>query len=201
MTGKYMKHLSRAAILGVLLLSVGCATGPYGKPLYQSSSSAPILGALDRAYVLHIDDQTYLGLDHLPGSMDLLYESGYDQVRHEMDAHFAIDIYFRTESREDMQLRTWNAFSGALMGATLGAIIGGSGTSAALGAASGGLLGAVLPTPSTDLVRIDIQVHSFTRGRGSYMSAVVDLASLPYFEVPYAVDHHVARMLSRLPRR
>ncbi len=210
---KIWKNLFFLLVMTVPVLGTGCATDPYSSPYYKVSEDppfsdqggrAPILSARDQTYILDIDDRTPFGLYRLPRTMDLLYNRGYDQVRRERDADFAIDISFGVETHQNPQVRAWNTFGGAVTGAAVGAIIGGAlgdpGPGAAAGAAGGGLLGAVLPAP-TDLVRIDIQIHSFTQRHGSRMSAVVDLASVPSYDVAHVIDHQVARMLRGLPRR
>ena len=207
------KKLSLAALLVVLALSAGCATSGSAGPYYRVSESdsyemrgalGPIPGPMDQTYVLDIDDRTPFGLYRLSRTMNLLYNRGYDQVRRERYADFAIDILFTMETRDDPHLRAWQTFGGALTGAGMGAIIGGAlgdpGPGAAIGAASGGVLGAVLPAPK-HLVRIDIYLHSFTEGQEAHMHAVVDLASVPHYEVAHVIDHQVSRMLRRLPRR
>jgi hypothetical protein len=199
------------AVILVAGLLTGCATGPYG-PYYRTAQYPSVgeplsplsLGPGDRTYVLHVNDQTPFGLYQLPLTENVLYDWGYDRVRRQREADFTIDILFTAGLRDNPDVRTGNVVGGALFGAAAGAIIGGAtggnpGVGAAIGAASGGALGVVAPA-DTEVVRIDIHLHSFTSGASSQRSVVIDLASVPPYEVQQVIDNEVARTLRSLPR-
>lgn len=210
-----MKALSwTCKTLGVALalaLLAGCAAGPPA-PYYSTTSSpavvgpsggAPLnVGVQDRFYILRIDDRTPFGLQNLPQSQNLLYEKGYDQVRREREADFALNIAFFATTRDNPNARAGNVVGGALLGAATGAIIGGAlgspGEGAAIGAGSGAALGLVAPADAA-MVRIDITAQSYRDGTYSSSSAMVDLANVPPYDVQRVVDMQVSRILQTLP--
>jgi hypothetical protein len=204
--------VGRLLLMGVLAIMLyGCAVTPAG-PYYHVSDNHPRaesyerfrLGPGDRYYVMHVENRTPFGVHELPRTMDLLYDKGYDRVRKERRADFSVDVFLSAVLRDNPNARAANTLGGALFGAAAGAIIGGAagdpGAGAAIGAASGGVLGAVAPA-DTPMVRIDVNLHSFTDGGDYRKSVTVDLATVPPYDVPNAIDHEVSRMLSELPRQ
>jgi len=207
-------RLDRLVIaLILLIITVGCAS-PYGPPgpHYNVQQNTPPGGGYGPLYLppkdlffsLNVNDNTPFGLRYLPQTLDMLHSKGYDMVRREREADFVIDINLTGTYRENGQVRAGNALGGAMVGAATGAIIGAAtgdpGIGAAIGAAGGGVLGAAAPA-ATPMVRIDIQVQSFTDRSMSRRSATVDLSSVPPPDAPRAIDNEVSRMLSSLPRR
>lgn len=189
----------------------GCAVspGPYynvhDNPTYSGSSNGYFsLGPDDQYYVLRVEDRTPFGMHHLPKTDDMLYERGYDKVRREKEADFAIDVTLSAGMQDNPNQRAANTVGGALFGAATGAIIGGAlgdpGPGAAIGAASGGALGLVAPA-STPLVNVDIELYSFSEQKSSRMSRTIDLSTVPPQDVPYVIDNEVSRMLQTLSRR
>lgn len=210
-----MKAVPRSFKIVTLVCAIaflgGCAAGP--APYYSVSTPAPPpgeesgvlrVGPQDQFYVLHLEDHTPFGLQHLPQSMNVLYEKGYDHVKRERKADFALDIAFFGESRDNPQVRAGQMIGGALLGAATGAIIGGAlgspGRGAAIGAASGGTLGLVAPA-NTPIVRIDIRTQGLRDDYVSYKSAFVDMANVPPYDVQRVIDIQVSRMLEDLPPR
>ncbi|NLI80723.1 MAG: hypothetical protein GX443_03435 [Deltaproteobacteria bacterium] len=145
-----------------------------------------------------------MGLHRLPRTEQLLYDKGYDRVRRERDADFAIDITLSAGLRDNPDVRAGQALGGALAGAAAGAIIGGAlgdpGPGAAIGAASGGLLGLAAPA-ATSVVRIDVNIQSFRTGETSSATATVDLARVPPPEAFHVIDSETARLVATLPRK
>jgi hypothetical protein len=199
---------ARMVLLLLLVASLGACVAAPGGPYYRvSENPAPPdfrVGVNDQTYVLEINDHTPFGLHRLPHTMDLLYNKGYDQVRREREADFAVSVSFEGGVRDNPDVRAGNTVGGALAGAAVGAIIGAAagdpGAGAAIGAASGGALGLVAPA-GTNVLRIDVDLQSFTERVSSRGSATVDLAAVPPRELRRVVDHEVARLLQSLPRR
>ncbi len=202
-------------VIGILFLVGflgGCAVGPPASPYYGTVYDQPggeaqerfTLGPNDVTYVLDVDDRTPFGLGYLPLTVDRLYAKGYDMVRRQRDADFAVDVIFSAGSRDNPEVRGANFLGGALFGAAAGAVIGAAagdpGVGAAIGAASGGALGMVSPA-DTPLVRIDVNLTSFRGGYNGHQSTVVDLSRVAPPDVRYAIDTEVSRMLHSLPRR
>lgn len=204
----------RSLIAVMLLVSAAGCASPYGPPgpYYNVQQSAPPGGGYgplslppkDQFFSLNVSDNTPFGLRYFPQTVDMLYNKGYDMVRREREADFAIDISLTGAYRENGQVRAGNALGGAMVGAATGALIGAAtgdpGVGAAIGAAGGGVLGLAAPA-ATPMVRIDIQVQSFTDRSISRRSAVVDLSSVPPPDAQRVIDNEVSRMLSSLPRR
>lgn len=217
-----MQKTPRPMILvGFVVLLVGltaCATPPPGQyrvmenPTYQytptpdsSYSGGYIsLNPEDRFYVLQVNDQTPFGVRDLPRTDDVLFNKGYDKVRRERKADFAIDVGLTAMHAENPERRAGQTVGGALLGAAAGAAIGGAlgdpGQGAAIGAASGGVLGFAAPAGTT-LVRIDLRVYSYSEGRDYNKSATIDLASVPPQDVHVVIDNEVSRMLQGLPNK
>jgi hypothetical protein len=197
----------------LLTAAAGCAS-PYGPPgpHYNVQRNTPpgegygplYLPPKDQFFSLNVSDNTPFGLRHLPQTVDMLYSKGYDMVRREREADFAIDISLTGTYRDNAGVRAGNALGGAMVGAATGALIGAAtgdpGVGAAIGAAGGGVLGAAAPA-ATPKVRIDIQVQSFTDRSMARRSATVDLSSVPPPDAQRVIDNEVSRMLSSLPRR
>ncbi|MHC1742106.1 MAG: glycine zipper family protein [Syntrophobacteraceae bacterium] len=200
-------------VLMFLIIAGGCAS-PYGPPgpYYDVQRNTPqggdygplYLSARDQTFSLNVSDNTPFGLRYFPQTVDMLYNKGYDMVRREREADFSIDISLTGAYRENGQVRAGNALGGAMVGAATGALIGAAtgdpGVGAAIGAAGGGVLGLAAPA-STPMVRIDIQVQSFTDRSITRRSAMVDLSSVPPPDAQRVIDNEVSRMLSSLPRR
>lgn len=188
-----------------------CAVGPAG-PYYQVSESrgpartfAPIaLGPNDQAFILQVEDRTPFGPYSLPGTLDMLYKKGYDEVRRQKEADFSIDVALSASAQENPEARAAHTVGGALMGAAAGAIIGGAlgdpGQGAAIGAASGGALGFVSPA-ATPFVSIDINIYSNRERQSFHRSATIDLTHVPPPDVRHVIDTEVVRLLQDMPAR
>ncbi|MGA2938604.1 MAG: hypothetical protein ABSF52_16095 [Syntrophobacteraceae bacterium] len=200
----------------VVLLG-GCATTPYG-PYYTvntpppaESNQAPTenesnyltVGPQDRFYIMHVENSTPFGA-RFPQAHRVLYEKGYDQVRREMEADFSLDIALTMEARDNPDLRAEHLLGGAILGAATGALLGAVAhapvTGTIAGAAGGGFLGLASPA-NTPMVRIDIHTQSFRDQTVSSKSIVLDMAHVPPYEVPRAIDMQISRMLQTLPPR
>ena len=199
----------------VVLLG-GCATSPYG-PYYTAqqppvaASPAPggnepaflTVDPQDRTYVIHVDNRTAFAF-HLPQANRVLYEKGYDQVRREREADFAVNIAITTAARDNPDARAEHLLGGAILGAATGALIGAAAgapaTGAIAGAAGGGFLGLAAPA-DTPMIRIDIQTQSFHDGTVSSKSVVLDMANVPPYDAPRVVDIEISKMLETLPSR
>ncbi|MCE5242429.1 MAG: glycine zipper family protein [Syntrophobacteraceae bacterium] len=200
-----------ALILAGILSS--CAVGPAGAPHYDvvenpvpPDQQAPLrLDPRDQNYTMRVDDRTPFGLQQLPGTVNMLYQKGYDNVRRDREADFAIDVILTSAFRDNPNVRGANMLGGALAGAAAGAIIGGAtghpGTGAAIGAASGGVLGAAALPADTPMVRIDVTITSMHDRVSSQRSRTIDLAGTPPQDVQFVVDREVTRILDSLPRR
>ncbi|MCU0572486.1 MAG: glycine zipper family protein [Syntrophobacteraceae bacterium] len=177
---------------------------PYPPPPAYASEPPFSLGPNDMTYVMDVQDYTPLGIHQLPFTVQTLYRRGYDQVRRQREADFAIEIVLSGGSRDNPDVRAGNALGGALFGAATGAVIGAAagdpGAGAAIGAASGGALGIIAPA-STPLVRIDLNLYSLHDRASSQRSTTIDLAAVPPYDVQRVVDFEVSRLLSALPRR
>ncbi len=199
----------------VAMILIGMSACAYPEPYYRSASLPPPaaspepysdlrVGINDRNFVMQIYDRTNIGFRRLPQAEQLLYDKGYDRVRRERDADFSIDITISMGVRDNPDVRAGQTLGGALAGAAAGAIIGGAvgdpGPGAAIGAASGGLLGLAAPA-ATSVARIDIKLHSFTEGRGSFASTTIDLDRVPPPDAYRVIDGEISRMLQVLPRR
>ena len=180
------------------------ASQPYPPPPAYASEPPLSLGPDDMTYVMDVQDYTPLGIYHLPFTVQNLYRRGYDQVRRQREADFAIEVVLSGGSRDNPEVRAGNALGGAMFGAATGAIIGAAtgdpGAGAAIGAASGGALGIIAPA-STPLVRIDVNLYSLRERTNSQRSTTIDLAAVPPYDVQRVVDFEVSRLLSALPRR
>lgn len=202
---RFLVYIFCASILSA------CAVAPAG-PYYRVSESPSqpasyqdfTPGPKDQNYVMQVSDRTPFGLERLPKTDNMLYSKGYDRVRTDRDADFAIDVAFAAGVQDNPNVRAGNTLGGALAGAAAGAIIGGAtghpGTGAAIGAASGGALGMVAPA-GTSLVTIEINLQSFRDRQVSHRTATVDLTNVPPYDVARVVDTEVARLLESLPRR
>ncbi len=212
------RHSSRILILLVVLAGAMTACAPYQYgPYYGSGPGQPYpppsgyaseppfnLGPNDMTYVLDVQDHTPLGIYHLPQTVQTLYRKGYDHVRRQGEADFAIEVVLSAGSRDNPNVRAGNALGGAMFGAATGALIGAAagdaGAGAAIGAASGGALGIIAPA-ATPLARIDVNLFSLRDRTNSQRSVTIDLASVPPYNVQRVVDLEVSRLLSGLPRR
>ena len=200
----------------VVLLG-GCATTPYG-PYYTvntpppaESNQAPTenesnyltVGPQDRFYIMHVENSTPFGA-RFPQAHRVLYEKGYDQVRREREADFAVNVALSAEPRDNPDARAEHLLGGAILGAATGALIGAAAgapiTGTIAGAAGGGFLGLAAPA-DTPMVRIDIQTQSFRDNTSSSKSVVLDMAHVPPYDVPRAVDIQVSKMLQSLPAK
>jgi hypothetical protein len=206
------------AIGFALVLLGGCTTAPYGPGPYYSVQTPPpppapgppenpanvlTVGPQDRFYLMHVDNNTPFDA-HLPQAHHVLYEKGFDQVRRQGEADFALDISLVTEARDNPDLRGEHFLGGAILGAATGALIGAAAgrpaLGAAVGAAGGSALGLAAPA-ETPMVRIDIRTQSFRDGTTSSRSAIVDMARVLPYDVPRVIDIQVSRMLETLPAR
>ena len=198
----------------------GCATTPYG-PYYTASTPPPTpppesnqapapeeanylsVGPQDRFYLMHVENSTPFGV-HFPQAHRVLYEKGYDQVRRQGEADFALDIALTMEARDNPDLRAEHLLGGAILGAATGALLGAIAhapvTGTIAGAAGGGFLGLAAPA-NTPMVRIDIHTQSFRDRAVSSKSVVLDMAHVPPYDVPRAIDMQISRMLQALPTK
>ena len=188
-----------------------CAVGPSG-PYYQVSESRPqagtytpiALGPNDQTFILQVEDRTPFGPYSLPGTLDMIYKKGYDEVRREREADISINVAFTASAQENPEARAAHTVGGALVGAAAGAIIGGAlgdpGQGAAIGAASGGALGFVSPA-STPFVTIDINIYSNRERQSSHRGATIDLTHVPPPDVRRVIDTEVTRLLQDMPAR
>jgi hypothetical protein len=195
----------------VLLLG-GCATSPY-QPYYTTQAAPAVstpptptyleVGPQDRFYILRVDNRTSFAIT-LPESHRILYQKGYDEVRRENKADFAVNIGVTTEARDNPDARAEHLLGGALLGAAAGALIGAAAgapaTGAIAGAAGGGVLGLAAPA-DTPMIRIDIHTESFRDGTTSSKAAVLDMANVPIYDAPRVVDIEISRILDTLPNR
>ncbi len=196
----------------------GCATTPYGPYYTANPPPAPVelnqaptgneandlaVGPTDRLYLMHVDNRTPFGV-RFPQTHQVLYEKGYDQVRRQGEADFSLDISLIAEARDNPDVRAEHLFGGAVLGAATGALIGAAlhapATGAAIGAASGGALGLASPA-DTPMIRIDIHTQSFRDRTVSSKSVVLDMAHVPPYDVPRAIDIQISRMVQPLPPR
>lgn len=201
--------LAGLAMVLALTVTLGACAPP---PPYYHPSAGPApeysepfrIGLNDKTYTLTVEDRTPFGVHQLPASNDVLYQYGYDAVRRQKQADFAVDIILSAGAQDDPNARAANTVGGALIGAAAGAIIGGAfhdpGAGAAIGAASGGALGLAAPA-ATPVVRIDVHLQSFNERLTSSKSRVIDLAGVPPHEVHRVIDGQIADMLRTLPRR
>jgi hypothetical protein len=199
-----------------VVLIGGCATTPYG-PYYTvntppaESNQTPTeneanylaVGPQDRFYIMHVENRTPFGAP-FPQAHRVLYEKGYDQVRREMEADFSLDIALTMEARDNPDLRAEHLLGGAILGAATGALLGAVAhapvTGTIAGAAGGGFLGLAAPA-ATPMIRIDIHTQSFRDQTVSSKSVVLDMAHVPPYDVPRAIDMQISRMLQTLPPR
>ncbi len=161
------------------------------------------VGPEDQNYVLHVDNRTPFPVRFHQANR-ALYEKGYDQVRREREADFAVNIALSAEPRDNPDVRAQHFLGGAILGAATGALLGAAGGRPVLGtivgAASGGAFGAAAPA-DTPMVRIDIQTQSFRDNTSSSKTVVVDMAHVAPYDVPRVIDIQVSRMLETLPAR
>jgi outer membrane lipoprotein SlyB len=209
-TSKILVIGSAAVLLG------GCAT-PYG-PYYSAQPTPPAVsvpapaadesniltvGPQDRFYVMHVQNQTSLGI-RFPQSRRVLYEKGYDQVKRQREADFSLDISVITEARDNPEVRGTQALGGAILGAATGALLGAAAgapvTGTIAGAAGGGFLGLAAPA-DTPMVRVDVRTQSFRDGGTSAKSVVIDMAHVPPYDAPRIIDDQVSAILGALPAR
>jgi hypothetical protein len=196
-----------------LVLLGGCATSSYNPyystqpgPVVAGPTTAPTflnVGPQDRYYALNVDNRTGFAI-HLPEAHRTLYQKGYDQVRRQRQADFAVNIAISAEPRDNPDARAEHMLGGALLGAAAGALIGAAAgapaTGAIAGAAGGGILGLAAPA-DTPMLRIDIQTESFRDGATSSKSVVLDMANVPLYDVPRVLDIEISKMLDTLPNR
>jgi hypothetical protein len=194
----------------------GCATTPYGQ--YYTASTPPpesnqapapdeanylSVGPQDRFYLMHVENSTPFGA-RFPQAHRVLYEKGYDQVRRQGEADFALDIALTMEALDNPDLRAEHLLGGAILGAATGALLGAIAhapvTGTIAGAAGGGFLGLAAPA-NTPMVRIDIHTQSFRDRTVSSKSVVLDMAHVPPYDVPRAIDMQISRMLQTLPTK
>jgi uncharacterized protein YcfJ len=140
----------------------------------------------------------------LPEAQRVLYEKGYDRVRREREADFAVDVSLTTAARDNPDVRAEHLLGGAILGAATGALIGAAAgrpvLGSVVGAAGGGFLGLAAPA-ATPMVRIDVRTQSFRDRTSSSRCAVVDMARVPPYDVPRVIDIQVSRMLETLPSK
>jgi uncharacterized protein YcfJ len=121
-----------------------------------------------------------------------------------MEADFSLDIALSMEARDNPDLRAEHLLGGAILGAATGALFGAVAhapvTGTIAGAAGGGFLGLAAPA-NTPMVRIDIHTHSFRDQTVSSKSVVLDMAHVPPYDIPRAIDIQISRMLQTLPPR
>jgi len=203
------------AILG------GCVATTTNGPYYpaQSPPAAPpaaanpasaeneahflTVGPEDRYFIMHVENNT--GFEaRFPKARRVLYEKGFDQVKREREADFALDIALGYETRDNPDLRAQHLLGGAILGAAAGALFGAIGGRPVLGtivgASSGAALGLTAPA-DTPIVRIDVRTESFRDGTISSKTVVVDMAHVPVYDVPRVIDIQVSRMIESLPAR
>jgi len=214
---KTWEWFSKILAIGfAVVLLGGCATTPYGpyytvNPPPADPNQAPAgnetnyltVGPQDHFYIMHVENRTPFAV-HFPQAHQVLYEKGYDQVRRQGEADFSLDIALTTEARDNPDVRAEHLLGGAILGAATGALIGAAvhapATGAAIGAASGGALGLASPA-DTPMIRIDIHTQSFRDQTVSSKCVVLDMAHVPPYEVPRAMDMQISRMLQALPPR
>jgi hypothetical protein len=200
-----------------LVVLGGCATPYYGNyyTVQQPPAAAPnqppavdeaavlTVGPQDRYYIMHVDNATPFPA-HFPQAHRVLYEKGYDQVRREGEADFSLNIALSTEARDNPDARAEHLLGGAILGAATGALIGAAAgapvTGTIAGAAGGGFLGLAAPA-DTPMVKVDIQTQCFRDNTSSSKSVVLDMAHVPPYDIPRAVDMQVSRMLQALPAK
>ncbi len=211
---------SRILAIGfAVVLLGGCATTPYGpygpyspyytvnpppvesgQPPAESETTVLTVGPQDHFYLMHVENRTPFGV-HFPQAHRVLYEKGYDQVRRQAEADFALDIAVIAEARDNPDVRAEHLLGGALLGAATGALIGAAvhapATGAAIGAAGGGFLGLASPA-DTPMIRIDIRTQSFRDRTVSSKCVVLDMAHVAPYDVPRVIDIQVSRMLQAL---
>jgi hypothetical protein len=206
---------SKILAIGLALaLLGGCAAapppypGPNAVPPPEESAAPPAptylsVGPQDHLYIMHVDNQTPFRI-RLPQVHRILDEKGYDPVRRQREADFALNILLITEARDNPNVRGEHLLGGAILGAATGALIGAVAGRPALGAiagaAGGGVLGLAAPA-DTPVVRIDVRTQSFRDGTTSEKTAVVDMARVPPYDVPRVIDIQISRMLEDLPAR
>lgn len=216
---KTRKWSSKILTIGfAVVLLGGCATdGAYyttvqpppppavSNPAPPAENEAQFLtvGQEDRNYIMHVENSTPFAA-RFPGVHHVLYEKGFDQVRRQGEADFALDIALSTEARDNPDVRAQHVLGGAILGAATGALLGAIGGRPVLGtivgASAGGALGLTAPA-GTPMVRIDIRIESFREGTSSSSSVVVDMAHVPPYDVPRVIDAQVSKMLESLPAR
>ena len=190
----------------------GCAGTPFtppavapGAPTVHPGPSSGFLAVspTDRFYVMGVENNTPFELA-FPRANSVLQQKGYNRVRTERNADFAVNIAVWQENRDNPDLRGQQLLGGAALGAAagalLGAIAGAPATGAIAGAAGGGVLGLAAPA-ATPVVRIDLELHSFRTGRTPRRTVFVDMAHVPPYAIPRVIDAQVARMLDALPAR
>ncbi len=207
------KWSSKILVIGfAVALLAGCAGGGYyppavapGPPVVSPGASSGFLavGPGDRFYVMGLENNTPFDV-YLHRANHVLYDKGFNRVRNERRADFAVNVSLFQEARDNPDLRGQQMLGGAVLGAAAGALLGAAAgapaTGAIAGAAGGGVLGLAAPA-ATPVVRIDVRTHSFRSGRNSRRTVFVDMAHVPPYNVPRVIDIQVARMLSALPAR
>lgn len=203
-------------VFAVVLLG-GCATPYYGNyyTVQQPPAAAPdqappidqaaflTVGPQDRYYIMHVDNATPFPAN-FPQTHRVLYDRGYDQVRRDNQADFAVNVGLSAEHRDNPDVRAEHLLGGAILGAAAGALIGAAAhapvTGTIAGAAGGGFLGLASPA-DTPMVKIDIQTQSFRDNTTSSKSVVLDMAHVPPYDIPRAIDMQVSKMLETLPAK
>lgn len=211
---KTWERSSKVLTIGfAVILLGGCATAPYGSYYTVSappaeSSQAPTgnennfltVGPQDRTYIMHVENSTSFGV-RFPQAHRVLYEKGYERVKRQNEADFALDITLVTQARDNPDVRAEHLLGGAILGAAAGALLGAAAgapaTGAIAGAAGGGVLGLAAPA-NTPMIRIDIRTQSFLDKTSSSKSVVLDMAHVSPYDVPRAIDIQVSRMLQAL---
>jgi len=197
----------------------GCAATTANGPYYTAQSPPPpevsnpapaeneatflTVGPDDRYYIMHVENNTPYQA-RLPKVRRVLYEKGFDQVRREKEADFALDVALGIEPRDNPDVRAQHLLGGAVLGAATGALLGAIGGRPVLGtivgASSGAALGLAAPA-DTPMVRIDVRTESFRDGTTSSKTVVVDMAHVPPYDVPRVIDIQISRLLESLPSR
>jgi len=177
--------------------------GPENPAPAENEATFLTVGPDDRTYIMHVENNTPFAA-RFPKARRVLYEKGFDQVRREREADFAVDVALSTEPRDNPDVRAQHLLGGAILGAAAGALLGAAGGRPVLGtivgASSGAALGLAAPA-DTPMVRIDVRTESFRDGATSSKTVVVDMAHVPPYDVPRVIDFQVSRMLESLPSR
>ncbi len=207
------KLSSKILVIGfAVVLLGGCAGTAFPPPAVAPGppgiAPGPSRGFMavspqDVTYVIGVENNTPFDVP-LDRANNVLYHKGFQQVRSERQADFAVHVALFQEARDNPDLRGQQMLGGAALGAAAGAIIGAMtgapGVGAIAGAAGGSVLGLAAPA-ATPIVKIAVQIHSFRTGRSAVRTVFVDMAHVSPYDVPRVIDVQVARMLDAMPAR